>query len=145
MTMRRSGVAIRRGKWVLAVLVLAGAACGEVRTSYSVYNNTGAPFVVQACGTRQIVPPAQALVVEPDGFCAQWTILRTQRVWRYVALPSELGDEYLQPRGRGHRRLSLQVQPGGEILAVKVDARAPVPPDQPQPVGFPLRPASVEL
>ncbi len=130
-------------------LVFVGTGCQQARLSYSVFNNTGAPFAVQTCESRYIVRAGQALAVEPDGICAQWAILATQRVWRYTAIPvgpqGMSRDDYLRPVGRGHWQLALQVQPGGEILALEVGAGPPVPADHPQPDGFPLRPAATEL
>lgn len=127
-----------------AAVLLAGC---TPETLYDLYNNSGSSITINNCeGDKFILPNASGAIFacDPD----QFAILANERKWTYTLarLPKYFdAGQYVRTRVRLGNRMTLQLEPDGAILAVRVDAVLPVVGDHPQPPGFPLVPGRMEL
>ena len=133
----------RRRGWLPAfVLALTFGCSSEIR--FELYNNSGVPITVDNCEGDRLIAAGDRGVIYGCGEAGP-ALLSNERKWTYAALPGGIAESGYETRLDSWRRITLQVEPGGSVLAIRSDDDPPVRPDYPQPSGFPIRPDGQEL
>ena len=130
---------------ITAVAYVAALASCTVAGEAHLYNNTGGPVTVNACGSEKRLLPGETFRLQDASWCKDPLLLSSPvATWTYKSAPlgwsSYEENEFVGQTEIGNRLVRFQVNRDGEILVVPVTSALPIATSIRQPNGFPAKP-----